>query len=101
MKGSIVITPTIRLKTSARYQGLEVTILGNVGEGALAIAGHGTPRELAIATIAVRRRRGRRVYCVAGTREWTTSVETVAQAAVKAREARDAHVRLARRTAGA
>lgn len=47
------MTPRIRLKSTARYHGLEVTILGNVGEGALAIAGYGTPRELAIATIAV------------------------------------------------
>jgi hypothetical protein len=88
---------TIRLKTAVRYHGLEVTIVGDVGSGLLAIAGYGTPQELAIATIAVKRRRGRRVYCVAGGHEWTASAATVAEAAVRARHARDARVRLTRR----
>lgn len=92
------MTTVIRLKTNAHYRGLEVTILGTVRAGALAIAGYGASQQLAIATIAVRRRRGQRIYSVAGTNEWTTSLETVARAAVKAREARDARARLAPRT---
>jgi len=91
------MTTVIRLKTHAHYRGLEVTILGTVRTGALAIAGYGTPQELAIAAIAARRRRGRRIYSVAGTHEWTTCLDTVARAAVKAREARDARTRSARR----
>ena len=82
------MTTAIRLKTDAHYRGLEVTILGTVRAGALAIVGYGTPQQLAIAAIAVRRRRGQRIYSVAGTHEWTTSLDTVAHAAVKAREAR-------------
>ncbi|MEA2149349.1 MAG: hypothetical protein QOD69_1179 [Solirubrobacteraceae bacterium] len=92
-----MVTTTIRLKTTIRYHGLEVTITGDVGTGLLAIAGYGTPQELAIATIAVKRRRGRRVYCVAGSQEWTASAATVAQAAVRARHSRDARVRLTHR----
>jgi hypothetical protein len=100
LEGSTVMsTTTIRLTTTVRYHGLEVTILGDVtgGAGLRAIAGYGTPHELAIATIAVKRRRGRRVYCVAGSHEWTTSAATVARAAVTARHARDARVRLTHR----
>jgi hypothetical protein len=92
-----ITTTTIRLKTPARHRGLDVTILGDSVTGLLAVAGYGTPEERAIAMIAIRRRRGRRVYSVAGTDEWTTSVATVAQAAVKAREARNARVRLMQR----
>jgi hypothetical protein len=99
VRGSVVTAATIRCKTTVHYRDLEITILRDVGEDAWAIAGYDTPQELVIAAIAVRRRRGRRVYCLAGTREWTSSLETVARAAVHAREARDARVRLARRTA--
>ncbi|MDX6707188.1 MAG: hypothetical protein QOI48_3034 [Solirubrobacteraceae bacterium] len=53
-------------------------------------------RKLAIAPIAVKRRRGRRLYCVAGSHEWTTNAATVAQAAVTAREARDARLLVTR-----
>ena len=67
-----------------------MTVLGDARAGLLAIAGYGTAQELAIAAIAVKRRRGRRVYCVAGGGAWTPSVDDVARAAVRAREARDA-----------
>ena len=87
-------TATMRRKAPARYQGREVTIVGDRAAGMLAVAGYGTPQERAIAMIAVKRRHGRRVYSVAGTHEWTTSVTTVAHAAVEAREARDARLRL-------
>jgi len=87
----VITTTTIRLKTAARYQGLEVTILGNVDAGRLlAIAGYGTHHELAIAAIGVKRRRGARVYCVIGGSSWTSSIDDVAQAAVRTRETRDA-----------
>ncbi len=49
--------------------------------------GYGTPHEIAIAAITAKHRRGRRVFCVAGGRRWTTSIEDVAHAAVQAREA--------------
>jgi len=94
---SEVTTPAIRRKTPARYHGLEVTIVGETAAGLQAVTGYGTPQERAIAMIAIKRRRGRRVYSVAGTHEWTASVATVAYAAVKAREARDARLRLIRR----
>ena len=38
--------------------------------------GYGTPHEIAIAAITAKHRRGRRVFCVAGGRRWTTSIET-------------------------
>jgi len=83
-------TTTMRVTTPARYQGLQVTVLGDATAGLLAVAGYGTPDELAIAAIAVKRRGGRRVYCVAGRTTWTASVNAVAAEAVKAREAADA-----------
>lgn len=83
-------TTTIRVSTAARYRGLAVTVLGDERAGLLAIAGYETAHELAIAPIAVQHRRGQRVYCVAGGGDWTASVDDVAQAAVRAREARDA-----------
>ena len=61
-------TTTIRVTTRARYRGLPVTIVGDVNVGLLAVAGYGTAQELAIAAIAVKRRRRQRVYCVAGAR---------------------------------
>ena len=82
-------TTTIRVSTAARYRGLAVTVLGDARAGLLAIAGYGTAQELAIAAIAVKRRRGRRVYRVAGADRWTASVDDVARAAVRAREARE------------
>jgi len=81
---------TIRVRTAARYQGLPVTVLGDTQAGLLAVAGYGTPQELAIAAIVVKHRRGQPMYCVAGTRVWAASIDEVAQAAVTAREARDA-----------
>lgn len=80
---------TIRVSTAARYRGLGVTVLGDARAGLLAIAGYGTAQELAIAAIAVKRRRGQRVYCVAGDCAWTASVDEVARAAVRARERHD------------
>ncbi len=83
-------TTTVRATTSVRYRGLAVTVLGDTRAGLLVIAGYGTPQEMAIAAIAVKRRRGQRMFCVAGSRVWMASVDDVAQAAVGAREARDA-----------
>ena len=51
----------MRVSTTARYRGLAVTVLGDTRAGLLAIAGYGTAQELAIAAIAVKRRRGQRV----------------------------------------
>ena len=79
---------TIRVDTAARYRGLTVTVLGDARAGLLAIAGYGTPHELAIAAITVKHRHGQRVYCVAGAQAWTASIDDVARAAVRAREAR-------------
>ena len=83
-------TTTIRVTTAAHYRGLTVTVLGDARAGLLAIAGYGTAQELAIAALAVKRRRGQRVYCVVGSRAWTASVDDVARAAVRARERSDA-----------
>ena len=80
---------TIRVSTDVRYRGLAVTVFGDTRAGLLAIAGYGTPQEIAIAAIAVKHRRGERVYCVAGAHVWTRSIDDVARAAVRAREARD------------
>lgn len=66
-----------------------MTVLGDVGAGPLAVAGYGTPDELAIAAIAVKRRGGRRVYCVAGRTTWMASLSAVAAEAVQAHEAAD------------
>ena len=82
-------TTTMRVRTQARYRGLTVTLVGDVNAGLLAIAGYGTPQELAIAAITVKRRDSRLVYCVAGEHEWTASVTAIADAAVRARQARD------------
>ena len=81
---------TIRVTTAARYRGLEVTIIGDLGAGLLAIAGYGTPQELAIAAIAVKHCGGRHVYCVAGAGGWTASLEEVASAAAHVGRAREA-----------
>lgn len=53
---------TIRVDTATRYRGLTVTLLGDARAGLLAVAGYGTPHELAIAAIAVKRHPGQRVY---------------------------------------
>ena len=82
-------TTTMRMRTQARYRGLTVTLVGEVNAGLLAIAGYGTPQELAIAAITVKRRDSRYVYRVAGEHEWTASVTAIADAAVRARHARD------------
>lgn len=79
----------IRVRTAARYQGLAVTVLGDTQAGLLAVAGYGTPQELAIAAIVVKDQGGHRLYRVTGTRVWTASIDDVAQAAVNARKARD------------
>ena len=79
----------IRRQTMARYRGLPVTVFGVVGDELLAVAAFGTPHELAIATIAVRERGGRRVYCVTGSSTWTVNIETAARTAAALREARD------------
>ena len=83
---------TIRVSTDVRYRGLAVTVFGDTRAGLLAIAGYGTPQEIAIAAIAVKRWRGQRIFCVAGSRVWMASVDDVVQAAVSAREARDASI---------
>ncbi len=83
------MTTTIRVTTGARYNGLQVTVLGELGAGLLAVAGYGTPQEIAIAAIAVKRQCDEQVYRVAGG-AWTNSVDDVARAAVRAREALDA-----------
>ena len=82
-------TTTMRVTTQARYRGLTVTLVGDVNAGLLAIAGYGTPQELAVAAIAVKHRGSRYVYCVAGEHEWTASVAEIADAALRARQARD------------
>jgi hypothetical protein len=79
-----------RIETPVLYRGLRVTVLGELGAGLLAVAGYGTPQELAIAAIAVKRRDGEHIYSVAGSNEWTGSVDDVARAAVRARDAGDA-----------
>lgn len=83
---------TIRVTTSAHYRGLAVTVLGDTRAGLLAIAGYGTPQEIAIAAISVKCRRGHLVYRVATSRAWTPSLDDVAQSAVTARQARDASI---------
>lgn len=84
------MTTTIRVTTGARYNGLQVTLLGEFGAGLLAVAGYGTPQEVAIAAIAVKHHHGgERVYCVAGEDRWLASLEAVARAAVSAQTARD------------
>lgn len=82
-------TTSIRVTTTARYKGLQVTIVGDTRAGLLAIAGYGTPHELAIATIDVGLHDERRNYSVAGGAHWTHSLEEVAQHAVVMRELRD------------
>jgi hypothetical protein len=67
--------------------------VGDVRIGLLAVASYRTSGELAIAAIAVKLRRGRPVYCVAGSRTWTASINAVAHEAVRAREERDANAR--------
>jgi len=81
-----------KTQTSVRYGDLTVTLLGTTTAGLLVIAGYGTHDEVAIAVIAVKHRDDCHLYCLAGTNEWTTSVDDVAQAAVQARQALDAHV---------
>lgn len=82
-------TTSIRVTTTARYRGLEVTIVGDTRAGLLAIASYGTPHERAIATIDVKLHDERRNYSVAGRLHWTHSLEEVAQHAVVMRELRD------------
>jgi hypothetical protein len=79
---------TIRVTTAARYRCLEVTIIGDLDAGLLAIAGYDTPQELAIAAIAVKHRGGRHVYRVAGVGGWTASLEEVASSAAHVGRAR-------------
>lgn len=83
---------TIRVTTSARYRGLAVTVLGDTQAGLLAVAGYGTPQEIAIAAITVKRRCGQLVYSVAASRDWTPSLDDVAQATATARQAPDASI---------
>ncbi|MDQ3850191.1 MAG: hypothetical protein M3296_06215 [Actinomycetota bacterium] len=87
---------TIRLHTGAHYRGLPITVLGNLGGQLLAIAAYDTPQELAIATIAVKRRGGRRVYQVADSSSWTVDVVKAARAAAARCERHDAAQLLAR-----
>jgi len=82
-------TTTIRVLTSARYRGLPVTVLGTARGPLLAIAAYGTPQELAIAAVAVKRQGARRVFSVAGAPRWTADVSVAAAIAAAAREARD------------
>ena len=80
---------TICVTTAARYRGEPVTVLGTTAGDLLAVAAYGSPDELAIAAIAVKRRRGRRVFAVVGTARWTSDIAQAARAAVAARERRD------------
>lgn len=80
---------TMRITTRVRYRGLKVTVLGDSDAGLLAVAGYQTAHEQAIAAIAVKRRAGRRVYCIAGASTWTNSITAAAAQAVRAREAID------------
>jgi len=82
------MTTPIRQTTTARYQDLNVTIIGELHAGLLAIAGYGTPHERATTAISITRRGDRYVYSVAGQRRWLTSVEAVADAAVRTRAGR-------------
>ena len=86
-------TTSIRETTTARYQGLKVTIVGDTRAGLLAIAGYGTTHERAIATIEVKSCHDRRAYRVAGGLRWTDSLQAVAEHAVEMRDTRDAHRR--------
>jgi hypothetical protein len=85
--GVYAMTTPIRVTTTARYHGLQVTIIGELNAGLLAIAGYGTRQELALAAIAVKQRGDQRVYRVAGTSSWTPSLERAAAAAVRLLEA--------------
>jgi len=61
----------IRQTTTVRYQGLDVTIIGELDAGLLAIAGYGTPHERAIAAITVQQFAARRVYRLVAGSSWT------------------------------
>jgi hypothetical protein len=78
-----------KISTGLRYQGLEVTLIGNA-TGLLVIAGYGTQAELAIGAITVEHRDGRRVYCLANARGCMTSAQAAAEAVVRAHKTRDA-----------
>jgi hypothetical protein len=80
---------TICVRTTACYRGLPVTVLGTTAGDALAVAAYGTPHELAIAAIAVKRRGGRRVFAIVGSGSWTADVAALARTAVALREQRD------------
>lgn len=82
-------TNSIRETTTARYQGLQVTIVGDTRAGLLAIAGYGTTHERAIATIEVKCCHDRRAYRVAGGLHWTDSLQAAAEHAVEMRETRE------------
>ena len=85
-------TNSIRVTTTARYKGLQVTIVGDTRAALLAIAGYGTPHEVAIATIEVKCCGARRAYRVASALQWTDSLQAAAEHAVKMREIRDTEV---------
>ena len=83
-------TTTFRVRTTVCYRGLPVTVLGDTAAGRLlAVVAYDTPHELAIAAIAVKRRRGGRVFAIVGTAAWTADVTAVARMAARQREARD------------
>jgi hypothetical protein len=77
-----------KISTGLRYRGLEVTLIGNVNTGLLAIAGYGTRAELAIGAIDVEHRDGRRVYCLAG--GCMATAQAAAEAIVCTLQAREA-----------
>jgi len=83
------MTTPIRQTTTVQYQGLDVTIIGELDAGLLAIAGYNTPHERAIAAITARQRGGRRMYRLAPGGRWTPSLEQPAVAAVRLRQATD------------
>jgi hypothetical protein len=79
-----------KISTGLRYRGLEVTLIGNVNAGLLAIAGYGTRAELAIGAIDVKHHNGRSVYCLTDTRVCMTSAQAAAEAIVRTLQAREA-----------
>ena len=83
------MTRTLGVLTGARYRGLRVTVVGTDRGPLLAIAAYGTPHELAIAAVVVKRRGGQRVFSVAGAAQWTPDVGAAAVSAAALREARD------------
>lgn len=76
----------IRVRTSAVYKSLPITIIGYDDVALIAVAAYATPREQALAVITVRRSSSGRRYHVAGR---AGSVATLAEAARLVAELRE------------